>query len=71
MGQFRQSELGERKMRTPHQGQGQPAQQESEHRVYKAPAIIYEGTISTRAGTPLPPGPGGDDGVDPADLFGG
>lgn len=29
--------------------------------VYEAPAIIYDGVISTRAGSPL--------GVDPDDLF--
>ena len=39
---------------------------------YEAPAIIYEGVISTRAGTgdPLGDGSGSDDSVDPADLFG-
>lgn len=35
--------------------------------MYEAPAIIYEGTITTRAGTPTG---SGDSGVDPADLFG-
>jgi hypothetical protein len=40
---------------------------------YEAPAIIYEGTITTRAGTP--PGEtndskSSDSAVDPADLFG-
>ena len=37
---------------------------------YEAPAIVYDGLISTRAGSPL--GGGSDnnaDGVDPADLF--
>lgn len=38
---------------------------------YEPPAIIYEGTISTRAGTPVGQEPTSrDDGVDPADLFG-
>ncbi len=36
--------------------------------VYESPAVVYEGKISTRAGSPL--GPSGSDGVDPADLFG-
>jgi len=38
-------------------------------KAYEAPAIIYDGVISTRAGSP---GGGSDnnaDGVDPADLF--
>lgn len=43
-------------------------QLEGEQTKYQAPAIIYEGKITTRAGTPLAPGNG--DGVDPADLFG-
>lgn len=38
---------------------------------YQPPAIIYEGTISTRAGSPIGPRPGGDDqAIDPVDLFG-
>ena len=38
---------------------------------YTPPAIIYDGVISTRAGSPLGGGDGnGADGVDPADLFG-
>ena len=42
-------------------------QQEPPERVpYEAPAIIYEGQITTRAGTPLPE----SGGMDPADLFG-
>ena len=35
---------------------------------YEAPAIIYEGELTTRAGTV--PGPGAP-GADPADIFGG
>ncbi len=37
---------------------------------YVAPAVVYEGTISTRAGSPFnsPEKDGG--GLDPADLFG-
>lgn len=37
---------------------------------YETPAVIYEGVITTRAGSPVG---GGDSekGVDPADLFGG
>ncbi len=36
---------------------------------YETPAVIYEGVITTRAGSPVG---GGDSekGVDPADLFG-
>ncbi len=41
----------------------------SEKPVYESPAIIYEGTIGTRAGSI--PGGGGIDDVDPGDLFGG
>jgi hypothetical protein len=36
--------------------------------VYETPTVIYEGTITTRAGTPL--GGGDENVVDPADLFG-
>ncbi len=36
---------------------------------YEAPAIIYEGLISTRAGSVILNG-GGAEGADPADLFG-
>lgn len=43
--------------------------EEKERATYEAPAIIYEGAISTRAGTPLGNQPGGE-GIDPADLFG-
>jgi hypothetical protein len=46
----------------------------NEQNLYEAPAIIYKGTITTRAGTPGEPGgaPGGsgESAVDPADLFG-
>ena len=35
---------------------------------YEAPAIIFEGAISTRAGSPLGSTAGVDD-IDPADLF--
>ncbi|MBE2220546.1 MAG: hypothetical protein IAF02_03345 [Anaerolineae bacterium] len=40
--------------------------------VYKAPAIIYEGIITTRAGSGPTgdPAGSGESGVDPADLFG-
>ncbi len=44
--------------------------QETRERVpYEAPAIVYEGELTTRAGTPIPV-QGPDSGVDPADLFG-
>ena len=39
------------------------------HIVYQPPAIIYEGEISTRAGSPLSDS-SGHDALDPADLFG-
>jgi len=39
--------------------------------VYTPPAIIYQGQISTRAGSPIGPIAPSDDGtVDPIDLFG-
>jgi hypothetical protein len=37
--------------------------------VYEAPAVVYEGVITTRAGTPIGGEQDGAD-VDPADLFG-
>ena len=37
-----------------------------EKKVYEAPAVIYDGSLSTRAGSPIP---GPVDGVDPTDLF--
>ena len=46
-------------------------QSEADQRLpYEAPAIVYEGVISTRAGSPqnISPGASGD-GVDPSDLF--
>lgn len=47
----------------------QPSVNDDNQRAYEVPAIIYEGTITTRAGSPE----GGGDGessIDPADLFG-
>ena len=42
-----------------------------EHLKREEPAIIYDGSITTRAGSPLGGGDGnGANGVDPADLFG-
>jgi len=39
-------------------------------KIYETPAIIYDGMISTRAGSPLGGEPSNNaDGVDPADLF--
>jgi hypothetical protein len=38
-----------------------------DQRTYEVPAIIYEGTITTRAGSPLGDG---DNSLDPADIFG-
>ena len=35
---------------------------------YEAPAVIYEGVISTRAGSPLS-NPSEVDGIDPDELF--
>ena len=37
---------------------------------YQSPAIIYEGMITTRAGSPIGFGGDGEDSVDPANLFG-
>ena len=38
--------------------------------VYQSPKIIYEGTISTRAGSPSGPiAPSDDRVIDPVDLF--
>lgn len=42
--------------------------QKEELTVYETPAIIYEGTISTRAGSPLSNQASVDD-IDPAELF--
>jgi len=37
---------------------------------YTPPAVIYDGAITTRAGSPLGGNDGnGADGIDPADLF--
>ena len=39
-------------------------------REYQTPAIIYEGVISTRAGSPVGPiAPSDREGTDPIDLF--
>ncbi|MFO7680615.1 MAG: hypothetical protein R6X34_11235 [Chloroflexota bacterium] len=50
------------------QASNQPIDHKQEQQVYASPAIIYEGTLSTRAGSPITGG--APDGVDPADLFG-
>lgn len=43
---------------------------DSEQRApYQTPAIVYEGVIGVRAGTPVP-GRGPEPGTDPGDLFG-
>lgn len=45
--------------------------QTEEKKVYEPPAIIYEGIISTRAGTPaLGLAPDQGPGINPEDLFG-
>lgn len=44
-------------------------QPSSEREPYQPPAIIYEGKLSTRAGTPEEP-TGNLPGIDPADIFG-
>ncbi len=41
---------------------------EDQRAPYEAPAIVYEGLISTRAGSTVTGG-AGSDAVDPADLF--
>jgi len=49
---------------------GQP-QQDQSLREYQTPAIIYEGVISTRAGSPVGPiAPTDLESPDPIDLFG-
>jgi hypothetical protein len=48
----------------------QKRMQQEGKRPYEAPAIIYTGIISTRAGSPLGGGNSDPVGVDPADLFG-
>ena len=48
----------------------QKSMQQDGKRPYEAPAIIYTGIISTRAGSPLGGGNSDPVGVDPADLFG-
>ncbi len=48
----------------------QPQAQEKQGRKqYEAPAVIYSGVISARAGSPLD-NPLNSNGYDPADLFG-
>jgi hypothetical protein len=42
--------------------------QKQERAAYEVPAIIFEGVINTRAGSPLS-NPAGMDDIDPADLF--
>ena len=42
----------------------------NEKSTYEAPAIIYKGIITTRAGSPVGDDPSGAGSVDPADLFG-
>lgn len=44
-------------------------QEEQTEQVYEAPAVIYDGLISTRAGSPAGDPNNGASGVDPADLF--
>jgi hypothetical protein len=39
--------------------------------LYRPPAIVHEGVITTRAGSPVSAPVSNDEGVDPADLFGG
>lgn len=49
----------------------QPIQEQEEVVLYEAPAIVYEGMLSTRAGSPVPPDPGaGLFGAERSDLFG-
>jgi hypothetical protein len=46
----------------------EPKEVKTETQPYEPPQIIYEGQISTRAGSPLG-NPSGVDGIDPGDLF--
>jgi hypothetical protein len=45
----------------------QPIPQPEKAPIYETPAIVYEGVITTRAGTPEGDG---SEAVDPAELFG-
>lgn len=49
--------------------EGEEREKREERRPYTAPAVIYSGQITTRAGSPVGEG-GGTGAVDPADLFG-
>jgi len=43
---------------------------DKDEKQYTPPAVIYDGSITTRAGSPLSGGDGnGADGIDPANLF--
>lgn len=50
--------------------QSHPQSEADQRLQYEAPAIVYEGVITTRAGSPAGVTPGDSDaGVDPSDLF--
>lgn len=49
-----------------------PENRSTDRAPYESPAIVYEGLITTRAGTPDPGSVGdaaGDAGIDAADIF--
>ena len=49
-------------------GQSEQKEPNTQREPYEAPAIIYEGKITTRSGSPVKTKP---DNVDPANIFGG
>ena len=51
------------------QAKTEKTEQKVERAAYEAPAIVYEGFITTRAGSPINRG-SSDPSADPADLFG-
>ena len=58
-------------MAVTHHKSGREKKRQREKKPYTPPATIYEGIISTRAGTPFGlAGEGAEQAVDPADLFG-
>ena len=47
------------------------SKEKQQKKPYEPPALVYEGVITTRAGSPATlVGDGEESGVDPADLFG-
>jgi len=51
--------------------QSEQIQSSTKREPYEAPAIIYEGLITTRSGSPIGSPNNNSDGVDPANIFSG